>query len=230
MALSYWVDDTVDAVSAVLMADRIHNEYVTGASVGGVSEWVVTFPTKHFYTDVGAARSAAPFPRAYAMVGGQDAAPVDFVGTSWARTGQVIECILAIGGPGCESTAPAIATALNWAANVVTFEQWNDPTDQGSRILGSSLKFDISPDPFYGTPGDPFEGAARLTFWDEGGGTSTIGQQQLRPDISGRKLRGLPAQGFWIASYTNGQLTPGVLSNYSDAARHKTRRSMSPAN
>ncbi len=228
VALRYSVDDTVDAVSAVLMADRLQNEFVTGASVGGVSEWVVTFPTKRFYTDVGAARPTAPFPRAYALVGGRDAAPVDFGGKAWARTGREIPCVASIGGPQCESTAPAIATALNWAANVVTFEQFTDPSDAGSRILGSLLKFDISLDDFFGGPLTT-EGAVQLTFWDEVVGAPTIAQQLLRPDITGRRLRGLPVQGFWVASYTNGQLTPGVLSNYSDAVRHKFRRALSPA-
>ena len=38
----------IDAVSAVFMHDAMFNEFVTSASVGGASEWVVTFPTKKF--------------------------------------------------------------------------------------------------------------------------------------------------------------------------------------
>lgn len=41
----------IDAVSAVWMADSIYNEYVTSTSLGAQTDWVVTFPTKHFYVD-----------------------------------------------------------------------------------------------------------------------------------------------------------------------------------
>ena len=39
----------VDAISFVFMHDQIMNEYTTEAVVGAGTEWVVTFPTKHFY-------------------------------------------------------------------------------------------------------------------------------------------------------------------------------------
>ena len=39
----------VDAVSFVFMHDQIMNEYTTEDAVAAGTEWVVTFPTKHFY-------------------------------------------------------------------------------------------------------------------------------------------------------------------------------------
>ena len=39
----------VDAVSYVFMHDSIMNEYTTNDDLGADTEWVVTFPTKHFY-------------------------------------------------------------------------------------------------------------------------------------------------------------------------------------
>ena len=43
----------IDAVSAVLMADHLYNEFDNEAGFGAATDWVVTFPTKHFYVDPG---------------------------------------------------------------------------------------------------------------------------------------------------------------------------------
>src|SRR5678815_1668896 len=40
-----------DAVSALFMAGSLHNEYVVDPGVAAASDWVVTLPTKRFYTD-----------------------------------------------------------------------------------------------------------------------------------------------------------------------------------
>jgi hypothetical protein len=53
----------VDAVSAVLMADKLYGEWSYEASLDASSEWVVSFPTKSYYTDRSVAGSSpiAPF-------------------------------------------------------------------------------------------------------------------------------------------------------------------------
>ncbi len=47
------VATSVDAVSALLSADFLVNEFASGGSAtsGAKTDWVVTFPTKHFYVD-----------------------------------------------------------------------------------------------------------------------------------------------------------------------------------
>jgi hypothetical protein len=47
------VAPSVDAVSTVLMAGSIINEYASGGTEtsGAKTDWIVTFPTKHYYTD-----------------------------------------------------------------------------------------------------------------------------------------------------------------------------------
>jgi hypothetical protein len=221
----------IDAVSAVLMADAIQNDFVTAASVAGVSEWVLTFPTKHFYTDIGAGAPIAPFGRSFAAAeDGNGAAPVDFGGEAWTRSGVGGMCIPTIGGPNCESNGPPAASALNWTVNVVTFNQasYYPGATADSTILGSVLKFDM--DTTIGLSGpSALDGSSRLTFWEEAASTQVMAQQQLRPDVLARRLRGLPVRGFWVARFTNGQLTPGVLSNYSDAVRHQGSVSITPA-
>lgn len=63
----------VDAVSALLAADNLINEYAAGGSAtsGARTDWVVTFPTKHFYTDLNSTLALAvpPFHNAFAPTG-----------------------------------------------------------------------------------------------------------------------------------------------------------------
>jgi hypothetical protein len=47
----------VDAVSAVLMADTLYNEFNNESALGAATDWIVTFPTKNFYVDPGTGRS-----------------------------------------------------------------------------------------------------------------------------------------------------------------------------
>jgi hypothetical protein len=225
VTLEYPVSQAVDAVSAVLMADQIHNEFVTSASVGGASEWVVTFPTKHFYTDVAGAAAIAPFPSVFADgigAGIAAGAPAAIGIDAWNRQGLKLDCIPPYDYHGCivGVPPPSPPLALNWASNVVVFNR-EVQQPEPSPILGSLLNIEFY---LFDTVdgGAHGEGAFRISFWDQG----TTTQHLMRPDNRGRRMRGLPVQGFWVASYTNGQLTPGVLSNYSDAVRHQRNTSV----
>jgi hypothetical protein len=224
--LEYPLDRAIDAVSAVLMADSINNEYVTSANVGGVSEWVITFPTKRFYTDINGTTVIAPFTSVFAANANQGSAPEAFDVDAWTRAGVPINCIPPYDWTDCiiGTPPPIVPDNLNWASNVVGFNQ-TESIGIGSSILGSTLSFSISPIYNFGGAGGGDDGAARVVFWASELGASN--PHQLRPDLSGRRLHGLPVQGFWVASYTNGQLVPGVLSNYSDAMRHQSRVSLS---
>ena len=175
-----------------------------------------------FYTDVGIAPAIAPFTQVFSTVTNENAAsaPIDFGMDAWSREGLAINCIPPFIYRGCivGVPPPSEPLRLNWASNVISFNQ-SQAGPTSSRILGSSLNFWID---FYDIfdGGNPGEGSFRMEL------SST--EHLLRADLSGRRLRGLPVHGFWVASYTNGILTPGVLSNYSDAVRHQTRTSISP--
>ncbi len=220
-------EQAIDAVSAVLMAGEIHNEFVTGANIGGASEWVVAFPTKHFYTDRDAGRAIAPFTRTFsAVTTSEGVALVDFDAAGWTRSGTAAQCIEPLGGGGCfvGVPPPRPPPQLGWAVNVIGFNQLNTSPGQ-SLILGSPRNHALE---LY----DPMdfsvlaEGTFRMSFWDPDS-AAYLNQYQLRADANGRRLHGLPVQGFWIASYTNTAVTPGVLANYSDAVSHRARTSIS---
>ncbi len=222
LVLEYPRAQAIDAVSAVLMADQIHNEFVTGASVGGASEWVVTFPTKHFYTDVPGATATAPFINVFGSGVGTGigaGALTDIEIDAWNRQGLKLDCIPPHDYRGCiiGVPPPQPPLALSWASNVVSFNREFQQLEP-SAILGSLLNFEVYLfDAFDG--GTHSEGAFRMSFWEQEQSSTT--RHLMRPDNRGRRMRGLPVQGFWVASYTNGQLAPGVLSNYSDAVPHQ---------
>jgi hypothetical protein len=66
----------VDAVSYVFIHDTIMNEYITSESIGARTEWVVNFPTKHFYVYDPSAAGLAPI------------APFT---TEWIGSGEVLD-------------------------------------------------------------------------------------------------------------------------------------------
>jgi hypothetical protein len=49
---AYSFSNPVDAVSATLMTQNIYNEYSNNADLNAGTEWIITFPTKNFYTDL----------------------------------------------------------------------------------------------------------------------------------------------------------------------------------
>ncbi len=62
---------SVDAISVLLQANNVINEYATGEAgqSSTKTDWVVTFPTKHFYTDDGVTAALPPFHEVFAPAG-----------------------------------------------------------------------------------------------------------------------------------------------------------------
>jgi hypothetical protein len=63
LATSEW-SSGYQAVSAVLMRARLHNEYTRDTSIQGKTDWVVSFPTKYFHVTEPAG-PVAPFSQAW---------------------------------------------------------------------------------------------------------------------------------------------------------------------
>ncbi len=132
----------IDAVSAVFMADAIYNEYLVAHSLGANTDWVVTLPTKSFYTDpvYGTSVPAAPFESIFA----EGIAPAYVRGTAYDREEGTLDF-------GCEGLCPPIATAsLSYAVDVLPIENAVTPA-LVSGVFGSTLTpFAIPP---YGDDG-----------------------------------------------------------------------------
>jgi hypothetical protein len=231
----------VDAVSALFAAEVLYNDFVSSASVGGASEWVVTMPTKHFYTDVRQPLDALP-PFTQRFTAGRS--DVDLTFEVWDREGgpDDITPLTTRNFWGCGFLCPPIPDTtpqiLPWATTVLRFNQPTVGTD-GTAILGSALSILVPTavdDPAHihheGHP-DVADGRMHINLYRERE-TEYFGQGYgsrfhiMRPDRQGRRLLGLPVMGFWAVSYTNTAVTPGVLANYSGLTRHITRSSWAP--
>jgi len=202
----------IDAVSAVLMTDRIYNEYVTDPALGATSEWVVTVPTHQFYSDpaiVGTtARSyLAPFEEVFGggLLGGSPVDPglacFSLHHQTFDREGKSPVDL------GCSSLCPIIGEQnLCYEAQVVTFNQSEVEPGVASRGLDSRLASNFGL--------DYSNGSFELTWPDPG--------EAMRPSNEGHVFSGLPVVGFLAVNYINANVTPGVLSNYSAVYPHRS--------
>jgi len=217
----------INAVSALFMAEAVHNEFVTTESLGGASEWVVNFPTKHHYVGLGPTglQPVEPFTSVFPIAGDRGTAPVGFDFAVWTRDGVEIGCLAPYSYQGCiiGVPPPSPPVHLNYVTNVISFNQ-SPRNASRSLILGAEHSFPL--DFFDIDDGETeAEGSMIMRFADAQAGTGP----RLMADISGRRLYGMPVQGFWVASYTNTAVTPGVLANYSDSIRHFVMQAATPA-
>jgi len=204
LSLSYAIG--VDAVSAALMADSIYNEYVVDPSLGASTDWVVTFPTKHFYVD-GAYGDGPLQPFAESFTDGVSNVLVE--ATIYDREEGVVTL-----GP-CTLCPPVdITPAFAYEVNVATFENQIVPVTAGP--LGSALTSLL-------IPPNGTDGAAIVDLAIGDGGHSLSGGA----DASGSAvtLKGLPVVGFMAYNVINAQAQPGMLANYSGTYRHRSTMS-----
>lgn len=132
----------IDAVSAVYMHDAIMNEYVLDEGTLSGTDWVVTFPTKRFYTD-----QAAPATRPFTQVFADGVACEPVTLNIFDREENTTEAPLDFSPP-----PPTGGNALCWEVTVITFNN--------SSVFGSSLEENIN---------SPFEnGWLRVRFDDDG--------------------------------------------------------------
>jgi len=196
----------VDAVSAVLMADRLYNEFDVEPGVGAATDWVVTFPTKQFYVDPGIVDTGVhPFEQLF------DETSCHGIGiATYDREGA--------GPPGSVCYGGCSSSYLCFESDILTFNTM--PTEAGpSKALGSKV-FPLSVPDAVNLPLRyelPSAGSWALSFPDT--------DEQMRQSADGIVFVGVPATGFAATNYINANVSPGVLSNYSAAYPHRSHAS-----
>jgi len=232
----------VDAVSYVFMHDSVMNEYTTEAAVGGSTEWVLTFPTKHHYVygTGGFEYARHPFTEIW---DGEEACEVVRLNTIWDRNeqipgttdpepgqedGPVVSPAPPTGDP--DPLDPIIPFELCYETSVIAFGA------MGGGILGSDNLHVIN------NATDLFTsqfGWARLDMYDyshdyDGNGILEceeveddvwVGEECLQRAPLGN-LGGLPVTGFAVQQFGNAFLGDGgsVLANYGGIFQHKYTR------
>lgn len=232
LILRYPLAQAIDAVSALFTAHVISNDFAFGADIGGASEWVMSFPTKHFYTDLAEGQAVAPFANVFPRSGQLGKAPSTVAIDIWSRDGSLELC-----EPKSRSNAwdcqqfggvpppPAMDTNLSWVVNVLSIGQAQGGATQ---VLGSSRRL-AGPATLFNNNGAAQGGSMAISFhspWRDAGSYPVT--HALRPDLNGVQLAGLPVVGFWVARYTNSAVIPGVLANYSAAIRHQVAQDLLP--
>jgi hypothetical protein len=203
-----------DPVSAVLMANQLINWFVRDAATASATDWVVTMPTKPFYTDpalTGGAAPRPPFESAFASGGAPDYfgnipngdCSVGFDRTlPFDREGRG-------SSSGCFLPPPPIRAILPWTVNVAQFS--------GDRnVFASSVAMT------YGTI-YPNGWAKLVPFQYPGRPVHRL----VSTDTPPVTFVGLPMIGFMANDYVNRTLEVNgvdVLSNYGATSAHRRVR------
>ena len=226
LTLTYPGPDTrsrrVDAVSAVLMADRIYNEYVMSASSGAASDWVVTMPTKAFYVDpsnIGSGTDAIPpFTRVYN--GAANAAP-RFSQVVFARSVFSREGVVSSPGFGCGFFCPPGFVPITFARSV-NVAPIRDTEVSESSVLGSRLVSSIARRLGEG----PWQDAGVMSFNLD----PPVESHVMLASTDGKVLRGLPVIGFWASNRVTNKTADTTLAPYATAVRHATSATCTQGN
>lgn len=214
----------VDAVSAVLMATRVKNEYQSAAALYGATDLVLTLPTKAFYTDpalIGmSAPALSPFDEPFAAPGrsrvcvpysmfSQDQRQYlpDYDNCSFDPSPPVPP----FGGP------RYLIIGLFQAANVVGLLDVS-VTPTFTAVLAAPLPPGAT-NPYF--PWFVRPSIAPAGWLDMNLATPHF-NHHLPASAGGKVLSGLPAIGYSASVIVNGNVSNGVLANYGSAVRHVT--------
>jgi len=204
-----------DAISALLTVDNLYNEFVVDAGIGARAEWIVTLPTKRFYTDpalLAATTSYAPLPFD-TVFSGVDGGTACSAVAAQAFNREEAATI------GCELLCPPHPElGLCFNANSVGLSALESP-------LGSKLS--IGNDAFVSrvdaTAYGFRSGWLRIDLTTDSYGS--LDSNHVLTAVNGPRFPGLPAIGFAAVNYVNANVNPGVLANYSAASPHRARAS-----
>ena len=209
----------IDAVTAVLMSSRVRNDFQIDSSLGGSTDWVMTMPTKPFYTDpaiIGASSPAlAPFEEPFGAPG-HSRVCVPYKTTDQNQTSGLPTLF-----SGCKYDPlyfpflqPRYFTIFQ-AANVVPFNQSTSTTLRSGVLSApqpagaSSPLFPWHASPIFGTAG-----------WMDVNLATTA--HRLPASAEGNFVYGVPMVGFSASVIINGNVSNGVLANFAYAVRHAT--------
>lgn len=194
-----------DAVSAVLMASSLLNEYSANPATEASTAWIVTFPTKNRYVDPAlVAAPRAPFTSVFreSAAGLEDGKACEEITiTNWDREEQQKE----ITGSTVSPRPPQARVSLCYEANVI---QFGDDSDVFS---AENTEIDLATS---GLPG--------VAGWTRMGFTSDANHAMTG---STNTFAGLPVIGFKATVLGNSNV--GIGASYAAAVNHAYERSVS---
>lgn len=204
-AVDYYFDAGDEAVSALFMSSNINNDFVTDPDINAATDWVVTMPTKRFFSGV---PYRAPFTESWDGDTACELVGVEHWDREEAYTPPQDESGFSPRPPQVEEEAFALCTEVS----IVQFGDYS-PLNGSERIT-------------YGYEPNYADGWARMSFLagDAGlpvGSRELIGWAWDEQEVA---FEGLPVVGFAAIAYQNGTLEGGVLSNYTAGVTHKSEQ------
>jgi len=205
--------NNVDAVSAILMHDNVYNEFVLDTGTKSGTDWVVTFPTKHFYYN--AAFNVTKLFESNFRAGG---ACDDVLLTQYNREEQTVISQTTFSPP-----PPTGTDSLCWEANVITFNNSNvliavNKANLSTTFTNGWVSLNFFPSSITGTV-HQLIGGNTIRASTATGVTSTQ---------TTATYNGLPVIGFATQLFNNGTLTipggQGVQAFYTGSFIHKYTR------
>jgi hypothetical protein len=187
----------------VLMHDRVMNEYVLDTATKSGTDWVLTFPTKRFYVNVGTGSAPKLFQRNFNQTAG---ACDDVLLNIYDREERTTSTPVTFSPP-----PPTSTTSICWEANIITFNN--------SNVLASKNVSNINTGNQNGWLKLGFATTTSATYHTLGNVTATshvLGASTFSTGMTKTYL-GLPVVGFAVQSFSNGTLVVGgtsVLANY----------------
>jgi len=235
----------VDAVSYVFMHDQIMNEYTTEMATLAGTEWVMTFPTKHFYVYAPSAGQPVPVTPFTTVWDSDDDDPeaceVVLLDTIWDReertfidpivTGEPVPPIVSPAPPGVIiDPDPIIPFTLCYETSIIAF---GDPLRALTETVDGPVTTLLGSSNYHVIDNSILEfeyGWARLQLDDypyDADLDGTIDEDEAlftRGDLGG--LQGLPVTGFAVQHFLNGFLGEGgnTIGNYGGIFTHKGTR------
>ncbi len=210
VALDYL--DGWDAVSAVFMHDSISNDYLLEPGLAAGTDWVVTMPTKRNYVNV-----VAPADQPFLEIWDAGQACEEVQIEHWNREEQTTLIPPTPGGVDFSPRPPVtgsepVGFALCTEVSVVSFYH---PDDGEAFVDAYVSALQPSERIQYGFPTEHDNGWARMTMGTDNGGTDRVLSAFVGPD-----LIGLPAIGFAVQKFSNGN----VGGFYAGLIEHKYTR------
>ncbi|HEU4663225.1 MAG TPA: hypothetical protein VFS55_04270 [Dokdonella sp.] len=199
----------IDAVSAVFMAETVHNDVLLNPALGAATDWVLTFPTRRYYVD---GQRYADTPRApFTHLFANGEAPVTI---GWNLYDNEELYVSDPCGPICGVPPLQPALVSPYEVNVIGFQPADRAPPTTSDVFGSHLARNL---------------AATYPDWTSGQADLYLAADAYQAPLMGTSagspvaLAGLPVAGFMAYDIINAQAQPGLLANYSGAFAHRKR-------
>jgi hypothetical protein len=211
-----------DAVSSLFMSDTVSNDVMINPVVNGMTDWVVTFPTKREYVNTTTASN--PFGDAYAR--GSKTKPLTYKAANLACEPMTIaqwnreESITALTGQPIFSPAPPAVTGATYQmcleTNTLAMGAAGTPSVTNTVLAGTGTEY--LPASNLSFKEGEVEGWMRMGFeathqWLDAASSTLPGTNNDTP-ASNARLNGLPVMGFAAFKYANDTRSYGFVSSH----------------